>query len=80
MMEKFYFRYGTVYYPLAIIAVIIAGVIGSSTLAIVTLLAMVPHMVVGLYLACREYISFVREVRSMLDEFLPAPPNGAETR
>lgn len=36
-MEKFYFRYGTVYYPLAIIAVIIAGVIGSSTLAIAVL-------------------------------------------
>lgn len=80
MMEKFYFRYGTVYYPLAIVAVIIAGVIGSSTLAIVTLLAMVPHMVAGLYLACAHYISFVREIRSMLEEFLPVPPNGTEAR
>lgn len=80
MMEKFYFRYGTVYYPLAIVTVIIAGVIGSSTLAIVALLVMVPHMVAGLYLACMEYISFVREIRSMLEEFLPAPPNGTETR
>ena len=80
MMEKFYFRYGTVYYPLAIVAVIIAGVIGSSALAIAVLLGTVPHMVAGLYLACNQYISFVREIRSMLDEFLPAPPNGTETR
>lgn len=80
MMEKFYFRYGTVYYPLAIIAVIIAGVIGSSALAIAVLLGMVPHAFAGLYLAIGHYIESVREIRAMVEDFLPTPPNGTETR
>lgn len=80
MMKKFYFRYGTVYYPLALIAVIVAGAIGSSALAIAVLLGMTPHIFAGLYLATGHYITYVKEIRSVVEDFLPEPPNRVGTR